>query len=407
MINQVFKDNNNIIKNGIVHKSHVINVNWQSGILNNSIWNGATFGSGVFNSGYWESGTFNNGYFQNSKDILPSIADYDINPHYKNWMNGTFNNGIFHKSTWLNGVFNNGRLYNSDWYGGVWNNGILGDKNIPTSNTNMSRFSPIGIGATQTFWYDGIVENAQVGGDGIMYWYGGKFNNGVFTSNGTSDLNESIWYGGEFNGGDFSNLSRWRDGDFNKGKFTSYYGWTMSSSTYSTDFGWEDGKFNGGQFGVADYGTNSVWYDGEFNGGIFQGRVWNDGIFMNGNFNGGATYSVINDEFQFTESFTSSYYGLWKNGWVTNIKHKAITDELISENNLRNNQVEIQKIASLKNILWVNGNFDHPSGKIENSAWLNGRFKAGIFKDSVFNSYSRRDWWDSSFGSFDSSHFLL
>lgn len=406
LVNQIFKNNNNTVDNGLIYKSHILDLIWNSGISNNSIWNGPTFGGGIFDSGYWENGTFENGYFQNSKNTSLTSIDYDSNTHYKNWKLGTFNNGIFYNSTWLDGIFNNGKLYNSDWYGGIWNNGILGDKNIPTLNTTMAKY--VGISATQTLWNDGIVENAQVGGDGIIYWYDGKFNSGVFTSYGSSASKESIWYGGEFNGGDFSDLARWKDGDFNKGKFRSYYGWTMSSSTYSTHYGWENGKFNGGQFGIGSYATNSTWFDGEFNGGIFQGRIWNNGIFLNGNFNGGAsTYSVVQDESMFTESFTNSYYGLWRNGWVTNIKHKASTDELISEINIRNKQVEPQKNASLKNLLWVNGIFDHPSGAIENSAWLNGKFKKGVFENGIFNPYVKRNTWDSSFGTHSSFNLSL
>lgn len=399
LINLIFKDNNNTIKNGLIHKSHILDVNWISGISNNSIWKGPTFGGGVFNLGYWENGVFNDGIFQNSRGITISSIDYSSYQHYKNWLDGTFNNGIFYNSVWLDGTFNNGKFYNSDWYGGIWNNGILGDKNVPTMNTSMGKLLNLGIGSTQTFWYNGIVENAQVGGDGIVYWYDGKFNNGRFSSNDTKNTKESIWYDGEFNGGDFSDLARWKNGIFNKGKFRSYYGWTMSSSTYSTDYSWENGKFNGGQFGIGEYATNSTWFNGEFNGGIFQGRIWNNGIFGNGNFNGGSTYSVILDESLFTESFTQSYYGLWRNGWVTNIKHKAITNELISANNLRNDQKDVQKFATLKNILWINGYFDHPSGSIDNSAWLSGSFKKGNF-NGVFNPYVNRSWFDSSYGTY-------
>lgn len=402
LVNLLFRDNNNTVKASLVHKSHILNANWISGISNNSIWIGVTFGDGVFNNGIWENGTFNNGYFQNSKFVTYSTVDYSLKTHYKNWFNGTFNGGFFNNSVWLSGTFNNGKLYNSDWYGGIWNNGILGDKNIPTLNTNMSKFPTIEVGATQTFWYNGIVENAQIGGDGIVYWYDGKFNGGVFTSNNTNVYRESIWYNGEFNGGNFTGLARWKDGKFNKGKFSSYYGWTMSSSTYSTDYSWEKGVFNGGQFGIASYLTNSVWYDGEFNGGIFQGRVWNDGIFQNGNFYGGSTYSVVSDEYLFVESYTYSYYGLWRNGWVTNIKHKAVTDELISVNNLRTIEVESPKVVQIENILWIDGNFDHPSGTIEQSAWLSGSFKKGTFKDGLFNPYVNRSHWDSTYGTYSS-----
>jgi len=394
-INLIFKDNNNTINNGLIHKSHIINANWLNGIANNSIWYGAAFNNGIFNDGIWINGIFNNGYFQNSpaNNVIATVnTDYSYNTYYKGWYDGIFNNGFFYNSVWLNGIFNNGKLYNSEWLGGIWNNGVLGDKNIPTLNTNMGR-TYSSIGATQTFWFNGLVENARIGGDGVAYWYDGKFNNGVFTSNGTSDTNQSIWYNGDFNGGNFTDLAKWKDGNFNKGKFTSYYGWTLSS-TQSSDYGWEGGKFNGGQFGNGSYATNSVWYTGEFNGGIFQGRLWNSGIFQNGSFNGGGTYS---NDIDFTNSFTQSYFGLWNSGWVTNIKHKAITDQIIPDINLRTTEVEPAKIAILNNLLWIDGNFDHASGTINNSVWLGGTFSSGIFKNSSFNPYVNRYPFDNAY----------
>lgn len=395
MVNMIFESNNNTINSGVVHKSHVLDVNWISGIINNSIWNGPTFGGGVFNNGYWENGTFNSGYFQNSLGITPSTVDYSNELHYNSWLDGIFNNGYFNNSVWINGVFNNGKLYNSNWYTGTWNYGILGDKNIPTMNTTMGKFTSLIQGATQTIWLDGIVNNAQIGGDGIVEWYGGNFNNGIFTSNSSDpNVSESIWYNGIFNGGNFTNMARWKDGIFNKGKFASYYGWTVSSSTYSTDYSWENGTFAGGQFGLGTYGTNSTWYDGEFDGGVFQGRVWNNGVFQNGSFNGGTTYSS-SDIDRFVSSYTQSYYGLWRNGWVVDVKHKAITNQLIPTNNTRSGQPITQNSAILENVLWLTGNFDHQSGTIENSIWLSGTFSNGDFTSGVFNPYVDRSTWTS------------
>ena len=400
LVNLIFDNNNNTVNSGVIHKSHLMSVIWNSGILNNSIWNGPSFSNGVFNNGYWVNGIFNGGYFQNSKGIGLTSVDYSYENHYNSWLNGIFNNGYFYNSAWLSGIFNNGKLYNSDWYAGTWNYGVLGDKNIPTTNTTLGSYMSISgvTGGTQSIWNDGIVDNAQVGGDGIVYWYGGNFNNGIFTSNGTTpSVNESIWYGGNFNGGNFTKLARWKNGTFNKGKFASIYGWTMSTSTYSTDYSWENGIFKGGQFGNADYTNNSTWYYGEFDGGIFQAKVWNDGVFQNGNFNGGATYSASADESSFTESFTQSYYGLWRNGWLVDVKHKAILDQLLPTNNLRNSQKLPDNLAVLQNILWLNGTFDHSSGTLKNSAWLNGTFSNGQFTGGVFNPYVNRSWWNNSY----------
>ena len=399
IVNSIFKDNKNTINAGLFHKSHFIQKSdwtWNSGIVDNSIWINQTFNDGVFNRSSWFNGVFNNGYFQNSNENQFSTIDYSYDQEYKNWKDGTFNNGIFFNSIWLGGTFNNGKFYNSEWYGGVWNNGILGDKTTPTINTLMGNIYST-LGATQTIWNNGIVENAQVGGGGVVYWYDGKFNDGVFISNGSTNLNQSIWYSGDFNGGNFTGLARWKDGSFNKGKFTSWYGWNLSS-TQSTDFAWENGKFNDGQFGNASYATNSVWFDGEFNGGIFQGRIWNNGLFINGNFNGGSTFSYSQEE-QFVESFTQSFYGLWVNGWVTNIRDLAITNQVIPDSNIRVTESQPAKIANMKNFLWLNGNFNHTTGTMENSIFLNGTFSNGNFNDSSFNPYINRSLFTGSYSS--------
>ena len=400
IINVIFDNNANTINSGVVHKSHVLNVAWNSGILNNSIWIGPSFSNGVFNDGYWVSGIFNGFYFQNSDGVGLTSVDYSDDLHYNSWLSGTFNNGYFYNSSWLSGTFNSGKFYNSDWYAGTWNYGLLGDVNIPTSNTTMGVYqSIVGItGGTQTVWYDGTVNNAQVGGDGIVYWYDGDFNSGVFTSNDSiSSVKESIWYFGTFNGGDFANLARWKNGTFSSGRFRSIYGWQNSGSTYSTDYSWEDGVFTGGEFGIDSFTGNSTWYDGEFDGGIFQGKVWNNGVFTNGIFYGSTTYSSISDTNLFSLSYTQSYYGLWRDGSVVDVKSKALPNQLTQPNNLRKGQKPIKNSVYFENVLWCNGIFDHSIGTIQNSIWLNGIFKNGIFTQGVFNPYIDRSLWDSNY----------
>jgi hypothetical protein len=104
-------------------------------------------------------------------------------------------------------------------------------------------------------------------------------------------------------------------------------------------FSWDNGTFNGVS-GNATIGENSTWKYGNFNGGRFQGRVWENGLFSAGEFIGSATFSArwnfwkycTGNADKFKDGFKSDYYGLWRNGIVTNIKdpnyidNKRITD---------------------------------------------------------------------------------
>lgn len=396
--NSVFSGTRNDVRSGLVYKSHFVSDGFSNGLVYNSIWNGGVFGNGVANSVTWTSGTFSDGYFINSSNLNPTSVDYDSELRIKAWMDGTFNLGYFDGSVWLKGTFNNGRLYNSTWYGGIWNNGILGTNNIPTESTNMGYLSPVPLSATQTSWYGGVVENAIVGGSGSVLWYGGKFNAGEFISFGTSSTNQSIWYNGEFNGGKFRLLSRWKNGTFAGGKFTSHYGMDMvsptASSSVQSDYAWEYGKFTGGEFGNASTGTNSVWYDGEFNGGIFQGKFWRYGLFRNGTFNGsGPTPSVSESyDFSYANSFTSSYYGMWKDGWVAERIFVPSSYDAVAEERYTPNQKKTVKKNEVKmnNILWLSGTFSHDQGYFNNSFWLGGNFNRGYFDGGYFNPFVDR-----------------
>ena len=417
MININFKDTSNNINSGLVYKSHIISDTWNNGVAFNSVWNGGTFSNGIFKAGCWMDGVFNNGSFIDSKDVVPYYPDFDNLSlgTFRNWIKGTFNLGEFYNSAWAGGTFNNGKFYNSDWYGGVWNNGILGSSNIQSSNTTMSSLI-FPLSATYTVWNNGVVENAKVGGKGLIYWNNGKFSGGEFTSDGSSSIQSSIWYNGEFNGGNFTGLAKWKNGTFNKGKFLSHYGYQLASptnsSTQSSDYGWENGKFNGGEFGNASTGTNSVWYNGVFSGGVFSGRLWYNGIFNKGSFMGsgltGGSYSIYNSpdssvyEFNFADSFTNSYYGLWYNGFVADVVHNVKTDERVYTELVRKkDEKRVDNTAILSNILWINGTFSHESGVIQNSLWLNGDFVNGSFDSGVFNAYVDRDFT----GSFSNSSF--
>ena len=409
MINILFKDSGNIINNGLVYKSHFVNETFNDGIFYNSIWNSGTFKNGIFKSSYWTGGIFDGGVFMDSGYTASSFnLDYDFLPRYKLWSDGTFNSGEFFNSSWFKGTFNNGRLYKSNWYGGTWNNGILGSDKYSSNDTKFGYYDAYTSSiATYSTFNNGIVDNAIVGGYGIVYWNNGKFNSGEFTSYGTSSNNQSIWYNGDFNGGSVTNLAKWMNGNFNGGKFLSNIGWEAvsptNSSTQSIDYGWENGKFNGGEFGNANGLTNSTWYNGEFNNGIFQGRSWNNGIFSGGRFIGSGDFSAtVND---FSQSFTSSYYGLWNDGWVIDRKNELKTEERIATTLDRKvDEKPIISTAYMSNILWLNGTFSHGDGEIKNSLWLNGTFQKGKFMGSIFNPYVDRTFSGSLTYSFNFSN---
>jgi len=414
LINILFKNNNITINDGVIYRSHVIDGNFNLGIVHNSVWNGATFSNGIFSAGSWQSGNFISGKFIDSNDTSPTIEYHHDKITYKSWVGGTFQTGEFVNSVWLDGTFNNGKFYNSDFYGGVWNNGILGSKNIGVFDTTFGYYAKLGgVGVSQSIWNYGVVENAIMGGDGIVYWYDGKFNSGEFTSNGITSENESIWYNGEFSGSKITKLARWKNGVFNSGKFWSYYGWENVGPTLSSDnpsdYAWENGKFNSGEFGYKGLTSNSVWFNGQFYGGDFLGRFWKNGYFLSGNFFGSGLKSGINsvssslDEYNFADSFTSSYYGIWNNGFVVqNIK------EVSGQEGLLINQKRAVQIGSspdnrttFNNILWLGGTFSHNNAVINDSLWLSGSFIRGEFNGGVFNPYVDRDFT----GSFSNSSF--
>ena len=372
-------DSDLIFNNATIKSSVINNVTWNSSISVDCIWNNAVFNDGVFYDGYWLNGVFNNGLFTNNDGLLENILYSDFKL-YNNWYDGQFNSGTFYKSTWVKGTFNNGLFYNSDWYSGIWNNGILGDNSVPHKKTTFG----VGLtfGVSQSYWYDGIVKNADVGGLGDVHWYNGTFYNGTFNS--VLGTGYSIWHDGQFNGGDFIGNSIWKYGIFNGGKFLSKYKNTFINSTQSSDYTWQGGIFNEGLFG-----SQSTWYNGEFNGGIFNGIIWNNGIFSGGNFVGSGKNILLGSDSDYVNQFTQSFYGLWRNGVFSEKKQYRIYDL----------SVDIKEIAIFENGLWQNGIFDSTSGQFNKSAWLAGNFFNGNFTDGIFNPYC-----DSSLLGNTSSH---
>ena len=126
---------------------------------------------------------------------------------------------------------------------------------------------------------------------------------------------------------------------------------------------------------------------------------------MGGSFEGSGTASSIANPGTFSDSFTQSYWGLWRSGTVTDLKHKADPSFTVPVNMIRIDEVIPSVPAILKNMLWVDGNFDHPYGEMNNSVWLNGKFKKGKFTNGVFNPWVRRHWWNNSYGTYSSFNF--
>jgi subtilisin-like proprotein convertase family protein len=214
--------------------------------------------------------------------------------------------------------------------------------------------------------------------------------------------NDAVWNNGIFNGGQFIDLGVWRNGTFNGGKFISTFGYEKSGSYLvpsknELEYSWQNGIFNGGEFGNESLLSNSTWYNGEFNDGVFKGKLWNNGVFTYGEFKGGSSVPAIGNGIKsanaqiFMESFKNEYYGVWLSGVVSDKKDNFVTDKKLFTKPLRAmTPVKLGKTAKFTNMLWASGTFNHPSGEIKNSIWLNGLFKMGNFKSSAFNPYVTR-----------------
>lgn len=408
----LFKNNENILSKALYINSSFVSGNdrFENGIVYNSIWNGMKFNRGLFKESRWVDGDFNSGVFYNNRSLpgAESVKSYykdgivggSVSNDRYNWQSGNFNDGEFIESNWENGNFNGGRFYYSDFYGGNINGGFIGDRTIPVERTVVHN-------ATISFT---TVDNASFESSNQIIWENGIFNGGEFKSNG----GVAIWKNGTFNSGNFEDMAIWENGTFNGGRFLSTYGWTMSDSYTQSDYTWQNGQFNGGEFGNASGASNSTWFTGEFNGGKFVGRVWNNGILTNGEFIGSATYSAIrgvtateSNASLFNDSFTSSYYGLWRNGIVSDKKDEFIKDRQVINPNIRIKARREASNASILNSLWLGGTFSHSSGIFQNSVWLDGIFEKGTFYKSSFNPYVKRNGMtQSSFQLEDSCHWL-
>ena len=434
----LFTDNNNTIKSGLIINSSFISGTdkWENGIFYNSIWNvdsftwsnSATgsninstitnkFKNGIVKESTWINGIFENGLFYKNKSNLPLTSDIysDLKQSYykqKNlinqgitrysWQNGTFENGSFELSNFENGLFSNGDFYNSTFLTGKAISGNFGKRNLkyPLTRILSGSFSNINVISAE---FKTENPTGATSGSFQIDWYNGIFNNGLFGVKIDESMYESIapsypfnaiWYDGTFNNGSFDDIAIWKNGEFNNGKFTSYYGYpyvtaASYSSAGSSSFAWQDGKFNGGEFGNASLGTNSTWYDGEFNGGIFIGRYWNSGILTKGYFIGSGTESTnLSNIPSYVSNFSDSFYGLWNNGYVSEVKDIAIKNKKTFTKLERQFTKKKKSLTvEFKNSLWRGGTFSHNNAIMENSVWTGGSFLNGKFYKSSFNPY--------------------
>ena len=425
VIDSIYSNKSNILSSATyLYSSFVKGTDvWRDGIIQNSIWISGTFSSGVIKESTWVNGSFVNGSFHGSRSFdanpttyFPLYSSNRIRSYYKDgltlgniytssatvsndrysWQDGNFIDGEFYKSDWEGGTFSGGRFWNSKWYNGLFENGLIGSKQVSTSDTKFYNGTvSFAVVENATLYAEDTSLNKNINAN--IEWNDGYFNNGVFGSNiSQTASNSAIWNDGTFNGGQFISNGRWKKGTFNNGLFISGYGWTQSDSLTQSNYGWESGTFNNGKFGNANGLTNSTWYTGEFHGGIFSGRVWNNGIFLQGELQGSGVSTIggltCGSASVFVDSFSHSYWGLWRSGIFTDIKDKFISDQAIYTIPTR---ARFEKrrglIAKFKNGLWQSGTFSHSGGEMSSSVWLDGAFKRGKFIGSSFNPYVKRN----------------
>ena len=263
------------------------------------------------------------------------------------------------------------------------NNDLNGDWYVVLTNTGLSNLTPADLININVKFTAELTLNPQ-------------------PTTKTTIRNSAIWNDGTFNGGQFIDLAVWKNGVFNGGKFLSTYGWQESGS-YSiigniNSYTWQGGIFNDGEFGNSSKGANSTWFTGEFNNGTFNGRIWNSGIFRYGTFNGSGgqasggwdlkTIATSSNAISFVESYTQSFYGLWRRGLVTDANDIFIVDKKMYDDPERIKTKKTgDKSAKFNNILWQLGTFDNSDGQMVNSVWLSGTFNKGTFNGGSFNPW--------------------
>lgn len=437
----IFHNGGNTIKNGLYANSSILSGNdkFENGVVFNSIWNGRGFNykitqtsgllthqnidfqNGIFTKSKWADGNWLNGqFYMNKTNTVGTYSVYDdIKEVYysKNqltrwsWVNGEFRSGIFEKSNWESGKFFNGEFFFSNFLSGESFGGVFGKSNLKAESTRVLSGSFSNSTVINAEFRSTSPKGESISGPTPSYkieWYSGKFDGGIFGVDVQYPIYEdlvfeypyqSIWYNGDFNGGKFTDISKWKIGRFNGGEFTSYYGYPEARypyqyfiGTYSTQdrFAWEDGEFNGGKFGNFSTGSNSTWYTGEFNGGVFAGRYWRTGVFYNGKFIGsGSGKSTMKDNVSnYIWEFSDNFYGYWRDGIVTENKDDHILNKnFYTKIERESTKIDRKRNVTLDGVLWRGGIFQHASGYMYNSVWLDGLFQKGFFIRSSFNPY--------------------
>jgi len=407
-------------------------INWQNGIFQSGIFGNnvndpqatATWASGTFNGGnftntaVWLNGTFNGGKLTSYYGATYTISN---NQSEYTWQNGVFNGGEFGTADGLtNSNWWNGEMHGGIFKGKVWNNGIL----VSGEFQGGSTWSSVGP-----------VTNLK---SLIEYCPSTSFTSNVFSSVGSFiiDAESDDRFGRVFQSGGYILYYR----TLNMVPLTIYnttpanltpgskylititvdyaYGETDpvglvvflgSASTYSPIEG-EDNMLIVTPTSYFTSGPYIYSYNGTFTGvvtcteDIINIRAFYDGAGPQAGSLAISYLSIVeylDDPYQsnsisFVDSFTHSYYGLWRDGFVTETKDKFIKNkELLttverSSNNIKFSELVNRKRATMKNALWVTGTFSHRSGQMNNCVWLDGTFEQGTFNNSSFNPYVRR-----------------
>jgi hypothetical protein len=386
---------NGTFSGGEFFKSDWENGNFRNGKFYYSKWYGGNAWGGFFGDDSVQTSDthFYNGnvYFtnvENAKFFSVDTSLYGLSNSTINWYNGIFNSGLFgsdiiqttasHFATWWNGDFNGGEFVtNAKWKNGIFNGGKFKTK----YGWTMSDSSV----ANEYAWENGIFNGGEFG-VGDLYF--SKYNE--FYDNGNPS-----WFTGDFNGGVFKGRV-WNNGIFSGGDFEGSATISVVAAPGTTSSTADQTTWSFREWGdllpiypVADGVTQKTYTLGE--------RVWYDGVLYDCIVSSvttaipstlpiGVSFSIVS-----LDNFISRFYGLWRNGILTNIKDKFITDKKLYTKPTRNSSNDLKPvIAKISNTVWKSGTFNHSNGFMKNCVWLGGVFESGQFNESSFNPYVRR-----------------
>jgi hypothetical protein len=419
----IFSDNSNILSNATYINSFFVQGDdfWNSGIIQNSIWNGRTFSNGVIRDSRWIKGDFLNGWFYNSKTFNGTSSTVN-NPYYyseniksyyrkgqigatiynnrNSWQDGNFFDGDFYKSDWELGTFSNGTFNYSKWYDGVFTKGTIGSNQVSTLDTQIYNgtvsyaiVENAALYATDTSYYQNVNQNIN--------WLNGIFINGIFGSNikyGDKSsikldvtLTEDLTFGGYYvNSGFYISLNTLDFGTLsctfsvNTSTLTFYDDVLVDSlsilnsspiSTYfdisvygnSTSGGYNFVAKNiGTSYNILNYATRTSGITNDTLGSFSNyvsghNSVTHSATWNTGLFNGG----------QFITN------GKWKNGTFNGGKFTSAYGWEQSESTSKLNY-------GWEDGVFNGGEFGNANG-LTNSTWYTGEFNNGVFKGRVWN----------------------